>query len=61
MPRFDVVFVGINPSTTGRQSKNSDELGNWNTSETDKLFQEYLCKFKLEGSYATDFSHFGRA
>jgi len=60
-PRFDVVFVGINPSTTGQKSSNSDEIGNWNISKTDKLFQEYLRKYKLEGSYATDFSHFGRA
>ncbi len=61
IPRFDVVFVGINPSTTGQKSKNDDELGNWNSSETDKLFQKYLIDFGLDGAYATDFSHFGRA
>lgn len=60
-PRDDIVFIGINPSTTGQKSKIREELGNWNTSSTDKLFQQYLSKFGLEGCYATDFCHFGRA
>lgn len=60
-PRFDVVFVGVNPSTTGQKPNNEDKLGNWNSSETDELFQKYLVDFDLCGCYATDFSHFGRA
>jgi len=60
-PRFDVVFAGVNPSTASKKSKTMDELGNWNTSQTDKLFQKYLVEHGLEGCYATDFSHFGRA